>query len=35
MLVIKNTNVIFTDKIRNAVVLCDNGKIIDIIDRYD
>lgn len=35
MLVIKNANVIFTDKIRNATVICDNGKIIDIIERYD
>lgn len=35
MLVIKNANVIFTDKIRNATVLCDNGKILDIIERYD
>ena len=34
MLVIKNANVIFTDKIRNATVLCDNGKIVDIVERY-
>ena len=32
MLVIKNANVIFTDKIRNATVLCDNGKIVDIVE---
>lgn len=35
MLIIKNANVIFTDKIRNATVICDNGKIIDIVERYD
>ena len=35
MLVIKNANVIFTDKIRNATVICDNGKILDIVERYD
>lgn len=35
MLVIKNANVIFTDKVRNATVLCDNGKIADIVERYD
>ncbi len=35
MLVIKNANVVFTDKTRNATVLCDNGKIIDIVERYD
>ncbi len=34
MLVIKNANVIFTDKIRNAIVLCDNGKIKDIVEHY-
>lgn len=34
MLVIKNANVIFTDKIRKAVVLCDNGKIEDIVEHY-
>ena len=34
MLVIKNANVIFTDKIRNATVICDNGKIVDIVERY-
>ncbi|MBE6748559.1 MAG: N-acetylglucosamine-6-phosphate deacetylase [Ruminococcaceae bacterium] len=35
MLVIKNANVVFTDKIRNAIVLCDNGKIKDIVERYE
>lgn len=35
MLVIKNANIVFTDKIRNATVLSDNGKIIDIVERYD
>ncbi len=34
MLVIKNANVVFTDKIRKAIVLCDNGKIKDIIEHY-
>lgn len=34
MLVIKNANVIFTDKIRKAIVLCDNGKIKDIVEHY-
>ena len=34
MLVIKNANVIFIDKIRNATVICDNGKIVDIVERY-
>lgn len=34
MLVIKNADVIFSDKIRNAVVLCDNGKIKDIVEHY-
>ena len=34
MLVIKNSNVIFTDKIRKAIVLCDNGKIKDIVEHY-
>ncbi|MBO7178708.1 MAG: N-acetylglucosamine-6-phosphate deacetylase [Clostridia bacterium] len=35
MLVIKNANVVFTDKIRNMVVLCDNSKIKDIVERYE
>lgn len=34
MLVIKNANVIFTDKVRKAIVLCDNGKIKDIVEHY-
>ena len=34
MLVIKNANVIFTDKIRKPIVLCDNGKIKDIVEHY-
>ena len=34
MLVIKNANVIFTNKIRKAIVLCDNGKIKDIVEHY-
>ncbi len=34
MLVIKNANVIFPDKIRKAIVLCDNGKIKDIVEHY-
>lgn len=34
MLVIKNANVIFTDKIRKAIILCDNGKIKDIVEHY-
>ena len=34
MLVIKNANVVFSDKIRNATVICDNGKIVDIVERY-
>jgi len=34
MLVIKNANVIFTDKIRKAIVLCDNGKIKDVVEHY-
>ena len=34
MLVIKNANVVFTDKIRKAIVLCDNGKIKDIVEHY-
>ena len=34
MLVIKNANVIFPDKIRKAIVLCDNGKIKDVVEHY-
>lgn len=34
MLVIKNANIVFTDKIRKAIVLCDNGKIKDIVEHY-
>ncbi len=34
MLVIKNANVVFTDKIRKTIVLCDNGKIKDIVEHY-
>lgn len=34
MLVIKNANVIFPDKIRNKIVLCNNGKIEDIVENY-
>ncbi len=31
----KNAKVIFPDKIRDCVVATDNGKIIDIVDRYE
>lgn len=34
MLVIKNANVVFTDKIRNGIVLCDGKKITDVVERY-
>ncbi len=30
----KNAKVIFPDKIRDCVVVCENGKIVDITDRY-
>ncbi len=35
MLIIKNAEVVFEDKIRNACILTDNGKIIDITDRFE
>lgn len=35
MNVYKNCKVIFPQKIRDCIVLTDNGKIIDIVERYD
>ena len=35
MKVYKNCKVIFPQKIRDCIVLTDNGKIVDIIERYD
>lgn len=35
MNVYKNCKVVFSHKIRDSIVLTDNGKIVDIVDRYE